>query len=62
MKGQNCIHKHTGAEGIIKNELKGTKDFPDQWGIYWINKANYGNYANHYYWTDKAKIEIKKQF
>ena len=56
MIGKKCKHKETDAEGIIKGELKGTKNFPDQWGIYWTAKANYGKYANHYYWNDKEKI------
>jgi len=31
MINKKCKHKDTGAEGIIKNELKGTDKFPDQW-------------------------------
>lgn len=55
----NCEHIETGAKGIIKSELKAEEGkFPDQWGIYWIEKANYSNYANHYYWNDKTKIKI----
>ena len=32
---KKCRHKETGKEGIIKREMKGTKDFPDQYGIFW---------------------------
>lgn len=56
---KECIHKETGATGIIKDELLGTKDFPDQWGIYWSNNAYSRNMKNHYYWNDKNKIQIK---
>lgn len=51
-----CRHKESGAEGIIKEEMNSFN--PPQYGIYWIEKANYGKYSNHYYWNDKDKIEI----
>ena len=54
-----CEHIETGAIGIIKNELKGNGKFPDQWGIYWIKKANSGKFGNHYYWNDKNLIKKK---
>ena len=57
-----CEHIETGAKGIVKSELKGTKDFPDQYGIYWTAGANYGKFGNHYYWNDKDKIRIIKGF
>ena len=53
---KKCKHKDTGAEGIIKSELKGSENLSDQWGIFWTKGANHGNYANHYYWNDKEKI------
>ncbi len=60
-----CEHIETGAKGIIKKELKATNDFPDQWGIYWLNdedtrKALKGRM--HYYWNDKDKIRIINNF
>jgi hypothetical protein len=51
------MHKETGKEGIIITKLKGTKDFPDQYGILWTFKYD-SNTPNHYYWNDKNKIEI----
>jgi hypothetical protein len=53
-----CEHKETGAKGIIKSELKGTDKFPDQYGIFWTEKANHGSYGSHFYWNDKDKIKI----
>ena len=54
---KKCRHKETGREGIIKAEMKGTKDFPDQYGIFWT--FTYDNETpNHHYWNDKDKIEI----
>ena len=59
MYNTKCKHKETGKEGIIKSELKATKDFPDQWGILWLFRYD-RNTPNHYYWNDKDKIEILK--
>ena len=55
---RKCEHIDSGAKGIIKNQLKATDEYPEQWGIYWTEKANCLNFANHYYWNDKSKIKI----
>jgi hypothetical protein len=57
MIGSKCRHKLTGTEGFINSELDGTKDFPDQWGIFWVIRYD-KNTTNHYYWNDKTNIEI----
>ena len=53
---KECTHIETGATGIIKEEMNSYN--PPQYGIFWMDKANSGNYGNRYYWTDKEKIEI----
>lgn len=60
-----CRHKETGHIGKITNELKGTKNFPDQWGINWYCGENGHQHAKHNqkfgilpYWNDKEKIQI----
>jgi len=57
MMNKHCEHKETGAKGIIKEEMNSYN--PPQFGIFWTEKSNGGNYGNHYYWNDKEKIEIK---
>jgi hypothetical protein len=52
-----CKHKETGMKGIIISELKGTEDFPNQFGILWTITYT-PETPNHYYWNDKNKIEI----
>jgi hypothetical protein len=52
-----CKHKKTGMEGIIISELKGTDDFPNQFGILWTTTYT-PKTPNHYYWNDQDKIEI----
>lgn len=68
MKGKKCRHKETGHIGIIKNELPATKNYPEQWGIYWFGGAEGAEHAKRiqqfglqYYWQDKSKIEIVKE-
>lgn len=39
--------------------MKGTKDSPDQYGIFWTFKYD-NNTLNHYYWNNKDKIEISE--
>lgn len=56
-----CEHIDTGAKGIIISELTeedARGNFPEQYGIFWTEKANSGKFANHYYWNDKTKIRI----
>ena len=54
---KKCRHKETGKEGIIKAEMKATKNFPHQYGIFWTFAYDKKT-ANHYYWNDVDKIEI----
>lgn len=58
MIGSKCTHIETGREGIIRSELKGTNEFPDQWGIYWTFTYD-SKTPSHYYWNDKDKILIQ---
>ena len=60
MINSRCRHKETGKEGIIKAELKGNSNFPDQWGIHWTFQYD-SKTPNHYYWNDKDSIEILNQ-
>jgi len=60
-----CIHKESGHIGKIINEITGSTDFPDQWGIYWLPGKNSEQNKEHgrkYYWQDKDKIEILKKY
>lgn len=57
MIGKKCIHIETGQEGIIKDEMKASTQFPEQWGIYWTFRYN-SSIPNHYYWNDKDKIKL----
>jgi len=57
---------HTQREWTYRkiiNEITGSTDFPDQWGIYWLPGKNSEQNKEHgrkYYWQDKDKIEILK--
>jgi len=57
MIGKKCKNIETGMFGIIKSELKGTDEFPDQWGIYWIF-SYHKSIPSHYYWNNKNIIVI----
>jgi len=65
MIGRECKHIKTGHIGKITKEMDGTKDFSDQWGIYWYSGTEGKEHAtrirtigmlNH--WQDKSIIEI----
>jgi len=63
MKGKICKHKKTGHIGKINGELPATKNFPEQWGIYWFGGSEgYGEQIKKLgclnYWQDKEDIEI----
>jgi len=53
-----CKHIISGCSGTIINEMKGTKSFPDQYGIRWDREAYTPKSGCHYYWTDKDQVEI----
>jgi hypothetical protein len=65
MLNKKCKHKITGHIGIIKSELPETKNYPEQWGIYWLNGSEGLEHAKRikdigalHYWQDKSLIEI----
>jgi hypothetical protein len=55
-KVRKCKHIKTGHIGIIQNELRGNDEFPDQYGIFWLQ----GQKNPPYYWNDKNLIEHLK--
>lgn len=65
-KNSYCRLKGTNIFGIIKSELNATKDFPEQWGIYWFSSVDGEEYGVEHrkikgwlpYWCPKTEIEI----